>query len=358
MKRRMLTIVLAGMLAVTALAGCSSIKNDKTAITVGDTEISAGEANFYARFTQAQYETYYSAYMGEDMWNTEAAEGETYEESVKTGIQKTLETMVLLEQHMEDYNVTLSDAEKKVIEDTAAKFDENNALEDKELVSGDKKIVERVLTLMAIQQKMAEAIQAGADTEVSDDEAAQKSMDYVYFAYKTTNEAGESTDLSDDEKAALKSQAEAVASGLKEGKDLTELAKTAGAEVQKSTFDAESQAPNADLVKAADALKEGETTDVIETEAGCFVAKLTSLLDREATDAKKNTIVEERKSKLYQDKCDEWLKEADIKVEKKIWDKIKFGDLKVTMKVEERVPYTDEAHTHDHTGDETGTEAE
>lgn len=341
MKKRILTILLAGIMATTALTGCNSINNDATAITVGDTKISAGEANFYARFSQAQYETYYSAYIGEDMWNQEAEEGKTYEESVKESIQEFLETMVLLEQHMDDYDVTLTDAEKKVIEDTAAEFDENNESDNKKLVSGEKEVVERVLTLMAIQQKMAEAIQAEADTEVSDDEAAQKSMDYVFFAYNTTNESGESTELSDEEKAALKTQAETLVKGVKDGGDFTELAKNAGVEVQKATFDDESQTPSADLVKAADALKEGEMTEVIETEAGCYVGKVTSLLDREATDAKKETIVQERKSKLYQETCEKWKKEADIKVEKDVWKKINFGDLKVTMKVEQQTDEQD-----------------
>lgn len=347
MKRKMLTILLAGVMSATMLAGCSSIKNDATAITVGDTTITAGEANFYARYTQAQYETYYSAYMGEDMWNSEAEEGKNYEESVKDSIQEYLETMALMEQHMDEYNVTLSDEEKKSIEDTAAKFDESNALEDKELVSGDKENVERVLTLMTIQHKMMEAIQADVNTEVSDEEAAQKSMDYVFFAYTTTDDSGESTELSDEEKADLKSKAQAVAAGLKEGQDFTTLAQAVGVAVEKATFDNESKTPNEDLVKAVADFNVGDSTDVIETETGCFVAKLTSLLDREATDAEKNTIVEERKSELYQDKCDEWRKETDIKVDEKIWDKIKFSDLTVTMKVSEEVPYTDEVQTDD-----------
>ena len=98
MRRRIFISALAGMMAVVSVAGCS-LKGSETAITVGDTEIKANVANFYARYTQAQYETYYSAYMPEDKWNSEASEGKTYEESVKTSVQDTLTTMVLLEQN-------------------------------------------------------------------------------------------------------------------------------------------------------------------------------------------------------------------------------------------------------------------
>lgn len=346
MKKRTWMSALAGIITVAALAGCS-LKGDEAAITVGNTEIKADVANFYARYTQAQYETYYSAYMGEDMWNSEASEGMTYEESIKNSIQDSLITMVLSEQHMNEYDVVLSEEEKKVITETAQEFEEDNSLEDKEKVSGDKKAVERTLTLMAIQQRMREAIQAGVSTEVSDDEAAQKSMQYVLFSYSTADESGAAVPVSDDEKKELKKQAQDFAKSIKDGGDFEGLAKEAGAEVSTATFDAESVSPNEELIKAADALEEGGVTDVIETDAGCYVAKVTSLLDREATDAKKNTIIQERKEELYNTTCERWRKETDITVHKDVWKKIDFKDLTVTMNVQEEVPYSDAIKTDD-----------
>ncbi len=159
MKKRILMLVLAGMLSVASLAGCSSFKEDEVVATVGDEKITADIANFYARYVQAQYETYYSAYLGENMWNSEASEGKTYEESVKDSLLEGLENMLLMEAHMEEYGVSLSDEEKKVVEDAAKKFDEANALEDKEKVSGSSDTVKRVMTLMAIQQKMQDKIE-------------------------------------------------------------------------------------------------------------------------------------------------------------------------------------------------------
>ncbi len=347
MKKRWFMSALAGVMTVSVLAGCSSLKEDETAITVGGTEITAGVANFYARYTQAQYESYMGAYLGEDMWSSEAGEGESYEESIKSNIKEDLETMVLLEQHMDEYDVFLSNAEQSVITKTAQEFDDNNALDEKELISGDKETVERVLTLMAVQQKMREAIQAGADTEVSDEEAAQKKMDYVLFSYKTTDEDGKSVDISDEEKEALKNSAAEFAESIKNGGDFAALAGERALEVKPLAFDSETQAPDEKLIDAADALEENGVTDVIETESGCYVAKLTSLLDREATDAKKESIISERKSKLYTDTCDKWRKDTKIEENKSVWKKIKFTDLTVTMKIKEEVPYTDEVKTDD-----------
>ena len=324
MKKRLFALALAGVLAAATLTGCESLKGDETVATVDDTKIDADLANFFARYTQATYETYYSAYLGEDMWNSDASDGETYEESVKSSVLKSLEDMILLEKHLND-----------------------NSLDDKNLVSGNEKTVNRALTLMAVQQKMRTAIQAGADTEVLDEEAAQKSMDYVFISYQTKDDSGNSKDVSDDEKAQLKSQAEAIASGLKEGGDLNALAEEQGATVQTLTFDKDTTSPDEDLIKAADALGEGESTDVIETEKGCYVAKVTSLLDRTATDSKKSQIVQERQTKLYDDTVKKWRKKADIKVHKGVWKKVSFQKVSVKMKTETQTPYTDQVQTDD-----------
>jgi len=347
MKKRLFALALAGVLAAATLTGCGSLKGDETVATVDDTKIDADLANFFARYTQATYETYYSAYLGEDMWNSDASDGETYEESVKSSVLKSLEDMILLEKHMEDYDVSITDEDKAMIKETTQQFLNDNSLDDKNLVSGNEKTVNRALTLMAVQQKMRTAIQAGTDTEVSDEEAAQKSMDYVFISYQTKDDSGNSKDVSDDEKAQLKSQAEAIASGLKEGGDLNALAEEQGATVQTLTFDKDTTSPDEDLIKAADALGEGESTDVIETEKGCYVAKVTSLLDRTATDSKKSQIVQERQTKLYDDTVKKWRKKADIKVHKDVWKKVSFQKVSVKMKTETQTPYTDQVQTDD-----------
>ena len=347
MKKRLFALALAGVLAAATLTGCGSLKGDETVATVDDTEINADLANFFARYTQATYETYYSAYLGEDMWNSDASDGETYEESVKNSVLESLEDMILLEKHMDDYDVSITDEDKSTIKETTQKFLDDNSLDDKELVSGNKKTVNRALTLMAIQQKMRTAIQAGADTEVSDEEAAQKSMEYVLVSYKTTDESGKSTDVSDDEKAQLKEQAQTIATGLKNGEDFNELAQAAGQTVQTLTFDKDTTSPSEDLIKAADALGEGESTDVIETDTGCYVAKVTSLLDRTATDSQKSKIVQERQTKLYDDTVKEWRKKSEIHVHKNVWKKVSFQKVSVTMKTETETPYADQVQTDD-----------
>ena len=336
-KKRVAACGIAGMMAVTSLTGCGSMNNDDVVATVGESEIKLGVANFYARMQQAQYETYYAGLMGttgDEMWSKET-DGKTYEQTVKSDVIKSLENLYLLEQHTADYDVSLTDEEKKAIEDAADQFDENNALEDKEAVSGYTKYIKEMLELETIQKKMEDAMTADVDTNVSDEEAAQKAMKYVYFTYTKSEDDGSTSTMSEDEKAEVKSTAESFAENLKnsDAKDIDIAANEAGVEVQSATFDSESTSPNEDLVKAVDTLEaEGDVTDAIETDSGVYVAKLTSMLDRTATDTKKQSIAEERKQDAYDSLIKKWRKETDISVNKKVWKKVDFQKQGVTVR--------------------------
>lgn len=351
MKKRAVVLLLAGLLAAGSLTGCGSLEDSDVVATVNDTDITAGVANFYARYTQAQYETYYAGYMGDDMWSGEGEEGETYQDTVKDSILESLENMYLMEEHMDEYEVSLSDEEKNSIKEAASQFDESNGLAEKEKVSGTTDTVERILELLTIQKKVQDAIEAGADTEVSDEEAAQKSMQYVVFPFSTTDEEGNSVDLTDEEKEALRATAESFAAGAAGAADFAAYATEQGQTSQDATFDGETSTLPAQLVEAADALDEGGTTGLVEGDNGYYVARVTSLLDREATDAKKQEIVSQRQQELLNDTVDGWREDADIEVHERVWDKIDFTTLTVTMKQDEADPYTDEVQTDDQAED-------
>ena len=328
------------VLAVSGATGCAGSGNDAVVATVGDEDITLGVANFYTRMQQAQFEGY-SSMMGttpEEMWAQEIDGDKTYEESMKEDILTTLEDMYLYSQHAEEYDVKLTEEDQAAIKKAVGIFDEDNSLEDKELVSGEKENVEKVLELMTIQSRMEEKMTEDVDTEVSDEEADQKSMQYVLFSYMTTDESGNSVVLSDEEQEALKQEAQDFADTLNadEARDIETAASNAGLEVQTATFDSESTSPNADLIQAVDALeKEGDITEPIETDGGVYVAKLTSLLDRDATDAKKTSIVEERKQEQIDSLLEKWRDDTEIKVHKRVWKKVDFKDVGVTIKESE-----------------------
>ena len=139
--------------------------------------------------------------------------------------------------------------------------------------------------------------------------------------------------------------AEAFAEGAKETSDFEGFAQGQGYTISEASFDGEGSAsvPEA-LAKAADALDEGGVTDCIETDNGYYVAKVTSLFDQEATEEKKQTIISQRKQDKYDEVIKGWRKKGDISVEKSVWKKVDFNDLKVTLHTEDSEKSTDSAN--------------
>lgn len=351
-KKRGLVLSMAGMLAVTLLSGCQQkqVDNDQVLATIGDTEISYGLANFYARMVQSRYENYYTDLTGStpsEFWEQNFL-GQVYEESVKSDLMDTLVELCLVSQHADEYDIALTEEEEKAIQKAAADFEEENDLETKKKVSGYAEYIEEYLRMFTIQKKMDAPMKEGVDEDISDEEAAQKSMKYVFFSYtkeedsekkaeddsKDKEDGGESSEMSDDEKEELKTEAEKFAKELKdsEDKDIDALAEEADLEVETVTFDSETRVPDVTLIEEADQLKENESTDVIETDSGLYVAVVTSLLDRKATDEKKESMIEDRKDEQYDSLIEKWKGEIEITVDNDLWQGIDFAGQGVSDK--------------------------
>lgn len=367
--KRAAVVTAAGLLSAGALAGCSgTIDADAVVATVGDEDVTLGVANFYARMTQGQYETYYAGMMGmtgEDMWTQEAEEGKTYEQAVKDSIMTELENMYLISQHAEEYEVSLTEDEQEAISEAAKQFDKLNSDETKEAVSGYRKDIEKYLELVTIENKMTEKMKEGVDEEVSDEEAAQKAMKYVYFSFSSTDDSGSTVELSDEEKETLRTNAQSLADRVAAGEDISAVAEEMGLTAYDLTFDDESTGPDENLLAEVNGFtEEGQSTAPIESDSGIYVGQLTSLLDRDATDQEKTNIVEERRQEQYDSLLEEWRDAATIEVDEKVWDKVDFNSLGITIVTSEEEETENSGSTTEDTAgtdgsgtDDSGAEA-
>ena len=270
------------------------------------------------------------------MWTTQVEEGTTYEESAKVTIMQSLEELYLVNAHAEDYSVTLTDEEKQSIEDVADQFIEANDADVRDVISGDKETVKEVLELFTIQQKVQTEMLKDVDRNVSDEEAAQKAMQYVAFTYSDTEESTESdSESTSDTKEEAKQKADAFLSAVNGGTDFSQAAEDQEKSALDLTFDSSTTSPNEELIQAADKLEVGQVTDVIETDTGYYVAKVTSTFDQSATDSKKQEIISERESERYNEILEGWKEDTDIKENKDVWEKIDFDGQGVAVKTED-----------------------
>lgn len=337
--KKVVALAAVAAMTMTSLVGCTSadasVDHNAIVATVGDSEIKAGVANFYIRYQQSSIENYYSTMLGENMWSMEISEGLTYEDSIKDSVMNSLTQLYVLEDHMADYNVTISEEELAAIEAAAESFDKENEAEDKELVSGDKEIVTEILRLLTISNKMEDAMTADVNTEVSDAEAAQKRLRYVRFETSVVTDDEQVLEMTEEEIADVKKEAESFRAEAVAHGDLEAFADEKDLEDYTFTFDAESTVAPAEVIAVADALGEGEFSEVIETEAGYYVIQLTDLFDEEATESAKASVVTERKSERFNEIYTAWEEATEIKIDEEVLATISLAGVKVTEKADE-----------------------
>lgn len=253
---------LSACLMLGSLSGCSKkeaeFNPEAAAVTVNGDEISAGLVKFATHYTQALTEDLYKNYMGvsDPMSQDIYGNGSTMGDMIKSQTVTTLENMVLAEQKMEEYGVELTDDEKSTISETAKKFLDDNGEEVLEKMGATQETVERYLTLRLIQNKMEPAMSADVDTEVSDDEAAQRKVQYAMFRAETEAESESETETG--------SEAESGSEAATEVVEETTLVETEGATevstaVENSTDAAAAEAATEKATEAETAALTGET---------------------------------------------------------------------------------------------------
>ena len=255
---------LSACLMLGSLSGCSKkeaeFNPEAAAVTVNGDEISAGLVKFATHYTQALTEDLYKNYMGvsDPMSQDIYGNGSTMGDMIKSQTVTTLENMVLAEQKMEEYGVELTDDEKSTISETAKKFLDDNGEEVLEKMGATQETVERYLTLRLIQNKMEPAMSADVDTEVSDDEAAQRKVQYAMFRAET--EAESESETATGSEAESESGSEAATEVVEE----TTLVETEGATevstaAENSTDAAAAEAATEKATEAETAALTGET---------------------------------------------------------------------------------------------------
>lgn len=262
-------------LVLASLSGCSK-KEEKVfdtaaaAVTVGDASLSVGVVNFAVRYYQTYWESAYQSFGIEDPYNSDLyGNGSTFGEQSKSTMVSELTEALLAEQHMDDYGVSVTDEEKSQISEVAAQFIGANDEEVLKTVGIDQDSVERYLELTLIQTKMEEAMSADVDTEVSDEEAAQRRVQYVIFT----------PDYDEDEEEALtEADTESAA------EDETEIAAEAETELA-AEADAETELPAETEEETAEPAQE-ETAQLTENDqTKTSSADETEALTEEETEA-------------------------------------------------------------------------
>ena len=330
MKKKIAALVMTVLMAV-SLAGCSKTEVlDGTLVAAtldGTTEVPLGEISLMLRYDQAEMQSTYGSLFGydnmygEDMYG----DGTLYGEYAKESLIEEFELLYVLEAEASDYGVEITDEEAEEIAEAAALFIEENSEEAVLALGVDEEMAGHVLTLYTIQDKMYDALTADADIEVTDEEAAQKTVSYVYVSTSgtETDDDGNTIDLTDEELEELMDRMELVLEYAEEYGDLDEAAAQVNIDLALDESDEELAAYDVtygaddspfaydEIYEAAEALDDGESV-LVELDDYIYVLFMVTTFDEEATEEEKVTLLEEKIDDYYDEACDALIEEHEF----------------------------------------------
>ena len=329
-RKKIAGAVLAAVVAASLLlSGCGAdIDPGTTVATMGDTKISYGLANFWLRMQQANYDGMYRSYFGDSMWTdvdpsgTEKTLGETLKDSVMQGFKQ----LYVLDAHKADYNIALTDDEMAKIKSVAKAFIENNSSSvSKGYAVTREEDVAEALRLLTVEAKVSAAIKSGVDKNVTDEEADQRTFTYARFSIKTKmDDNGGSVDMTEEEIATARSDAAKVLEDVKAGGDLKTLAEAKKAVVSAYSYGKDDEGMDKNVIAAADKLKEGELSELVESEGNLYILRLDMEHDPQAIADKKQGIITQRENDLFDSVTKPWVEAADFKIDEAVWSKVGF----------------------------------
>lgn len=344
--KKLKCLAISVMACAVLAAGCANKTdlNEAVAVINGE-DLPLGMAKFYAKIQQVTYETYYGSLFGEDMWSQSFDGTTTFGDSTREGVLEELKQMYIINQHAAEYNVSLSEEDNKKIEETAAKFMKDNSSDAKTAMGADEEQIKKFLSLYTVQSRVMNAILEGVDREVSDEEAAQKTISYVVLSAEgEADEEGNTAEPTEEELANKKAEATKLSEDSIASGDFEATVTNAGLTSSKTSYkNAEDEDASLDsaVLAAADELSDGETSDVIETEDGFYVVNMVSTFDKDATETRKAEIISERESEYFENLYSGWEEASEITINEKTWAKVQF-DGNLSMYVKENTEATAE----------------
>ena len=329
--KKIFTLILCLMMTV-SLVGCSS-KNKAVAIVNGQ-DITLGNYEKLLALNKSSMESYY----GSDIWSQEIEDGKTYEDMIKDMVLETMIGSEVIYQQAEKDKVAPTD---KQVQEQIDSF--NESIKDdtdyqKELKNMG--INEKFLKFQFARDLANTNLQAKfeEDTKISEDEMKkyyEENKDDFYtdtvtashILIKTIDNDG--NELSDAKKKEAKKKAEEVLTKVKSGEDFAELAKeysedsSASSGGELGTFGRGKMVT--EFENAAFAMKAGEISDIVETEYGYHIIKVTDRVDKQETyDDVKDKIKSTLASEKYTEYVEKLKKDSTIEQKEDIVKSAKF----------------------------------
>ena len=328
-KRRIIAYILLLAMMLAAISGCASsseplvTKSDTVLVFAGE-EISLGEVYLYANTVIEDYEKMY----GDGIWSADVSVSKddslNMEDVTRRDIIEDIIHVKLLNKKADEMKIALSDEESSKVTKEADNFYKNLTDEQLKNMQLTYELVQKVLQENAVASKVYEHMIEEAGIEVSDEDARETTFYDLFFEMYAVASSGDVTRFTDDEKQAqydraiqayntLNNPIESGGTGTGEVniEGLAEFYGLTNSSYHTMTPDEIGETYGQEIKDMFYGLEDGSYSLVMESEYGYHIFYMKALTDRDATDARKEELMVERKNAHMEEIYADWLADID-----------------------------------------------
>jgi PPIC-type PPIASE domain. len=293
---------------------------DSVVLSVGSVKVTYKEALIYMYQLKEEYEPS----VGSDIWNFKLENGKTFEEYAKEEVIKEITQLKIIKQKAAEMGVVLENDEKDELNQMAAKYVKGIPEKEKEQYGITQELMEQIYYDNQIASKMFDITTNVVNTNISDEQAKQITIQYLMVMTNGEDKNGKQIDMSGDEIANAHKRAVKL---LKEAKKADSFYKFA--EANTDDYDVELTFGKSDMPtefgKEAFQLKKGEYSKLIQTESGFYILYCVNDFNEDATKMKKEDMIEQNQNKTFENTYAKWAKQYGVNVSAGLWNQIHFA---------------------------------
>lgn len=290
----------------------------ETILKVDDEKVSYSEMIIYLKYIQSYYEDIF----GDTIWEYNLGK-QTIGDLAKQDVINTIVERKISRSKWNEYDVTITEEDEVKIKEDSSDY-MNNITDDVINYYGiTEEIVYQFFFDNLIAERVYDATTMDVDTNISDDEAKQITIQYLLISSKKTDNEGNSVLASEEEKRAAYVAAQELLIEATNTDDFEAFARSNSDHAQTEITFGKGELGQG-IEEAAFALKTGEMSNIIEDKDGYLILYCVDDYNEDATLEKKEEIIDERQVEKFQELFNEWQKDVDVKLYEKVWEEVKF----------------------------------